>query len=240
MRAKIFVLILLSQFSLAQKIELLTIEWAPYVSKELKNNGFLAQIVKEAFHAVGHEVVFHFVPWSRAVKMAEDESYNGFFPEYYDEKRLTKFSFSHGIFSGPAGLYYNSNENVSPKGDYLKLINGKRVGLVRGYINTKGIDEGQGFVKDYARDDLNNLRKLQAKRVDYIFIDDLVAQYYISRHPKLKGLKFLRPAIEMKDLYICFSKSRSDSIKLRQDFNRGLKLIKKRIPEILKLHGVKI
>lgn len=222
----------------AEKVVFSTINWEPYIGEKLKNNGFLAVIIREAFKASGHKVEFKFVPWSRAVKMAADGDFHGFLPEYYSEKRLKDFVFSDIVYSGPAGLYRNTLNQDRPVGDYKEFIKNKKIGLVRGYINTKYIDERADIVKDFARDDLSNLRKLSASRVDFIFIDDLVAKYLISNNPSLKYLEFIEPPIEKKELYVCFSKKKGNYLRLREDFNRGLKAIQFKIPSILKSYGI--
>jgi ABC-type amino acid transport substrate-binding protein len=224
----------------SQKIVFSTINWEPYIGESLRDNGFLAVIIKEAFKASGHDVKFKFVPWSRAVKMAADGAFHGFLPEYYSEKRLKDFVFSDVVFSGPAGLYRNTLSELKIDGSYKDYIKNKRIGLVRGYINTKFIDERAEIIKDFARNDLSNLKKLNAARVDFIFIDDLVAKYHISKNPELKYLEFIEPPLEMKELYVCFSKKKGNYLKLREDFNRGLKAIQFKIPRILRTYNVQL
>ncbi|OIQ17164.1 MAG: hypothetical protein BM556_13200 [Bacteriovorax sp. MedPE-SWde] len=232
----ILLLLITIQFVSAKTYKFSTLEWPPYIGSKLKNQGVVAQIVREAYRAVGHEVTFEFLPWSRAVKLAKEGDYDGLLPEYYSKDNSSSFTYSNSFLSGPVGLYTTSYSNIKRASNLISTIKGKRVGLVRGYVNTKVIDKGIGFTKDYASSDLINLRKLKSSRVDLIFIDHFVAQYLIDNNFKRGEFKFLTPAYENKKLYICFSKKKKDHMEKRDLFNKGLKLIKNKIPRILELH----
>jgi len=49
----------------AQEITLANGEWAPYMSKNLKQAGYMSHIVTEAFAEEGITVKYVFLPWKR-------------------------------------------------------------------------------------------------------------------------------------------------------------------------------
>ena len=51
--------------AVAKDFEIITGEWAPYVSKTMKDGGPTAIIVAKALEAVGHKAVFKFDTWKR-------------------------------------------------------------------------------------------------------------------------------------------------------------------------------
>jgi ABC-type amino acid transport substrate-binding protein len=239
MLRKLSLLTLFSISSFGNTFTFSTTNWEPYIGQSLKNHGFLAVIIKEAFRASGHEAKFKFLPWARALKMVRDGSFDGYLPGYYSKERNQDCAFSAPIFSGAAGLYVNKASDNSKIGNYKEFIKGKKVGLVRGYVNTKYIDEHKGITKDYVKDDISNMRKLAVGRVDYIFIDFLFARYFAEKDFKLRNLAEISPPIEMKKLYVCFSKKKKGHEKIVKQFNEGLKKIQHRIPKILEDYKIK-
>lgn len=239
MLKKIIVPLIFSSLTWANTFTFSTTNWEPYIGKGLKNHGFLAVIIKEAFRASGHEIKFKFLPWARALKMVKDGEFDGYLPGYYSQARNQYCEFSDVLFSGAAGLYVNKASGNSKIGNYQEFIKGKKIGLVRGYINSKTIDERDDITKDYVKDDISNMRKLAVNRVDYIFIDFLYARYFAEKDSKLSNLVEISPPIEMKGLHVCFSKKKKNYKKLVIEFNKGLKKIQHKIPQILEEYRIK-
>ncbi|GIX42136.1 MAG: hypothetical protein KatS3mg129_1869 [Leptospiraceae bacterium] len=104
-----------------------------------------------------------------------------------------------------------------------------KIGIVRGYTNTKYFDEADYLQKEETDSDLNNLKKLYYNRVQLIFIDPNVANYLIRTYlikdfpDFFKKTYFLKPELEYKYLYVCISKKAPYALKKLNDFNEGLK-----------------
>jgi polar amino acid transport system substrate-binding protein len=239
-----------SQIALANDniVTLATLNWEPYIGQTLKNNGFTALIVKEAFKAEGYDTKFVFTPWARSVEEAKKGKLDGLMPEYYDDSpngRLKDFVYSNSFFEGPVGflalksskIKYVMNSNLNKVYDNLKKY---KFGVVRDYINEKNFDartyeissskghEGRDLGIEIANSDEINVKKLDKKRIDLIFIDKLVAFYYINKlfMNDKENFEFLEPAIHKNALYIAFSKKAKDSDKKKEAFNKGLEKIK--------------
>lgn len=244
-----FVCVICLQFNLqAQTVTLSTLEWEPYIGPNMKNNGYVHELVIKAFEKAGVTATAKYYPWARALKLATGGETDGLFPEYYDESRLNDFVFSDPFPGGPVGLYKRKELNVAYSHDpqleqeaaLLELAD-YRFGVVRGYINTKVFDEAQFLKKEAANDDATNLRKLFKKRLDFIFIDKYVAKHIIVREfpHYLADLEFMEPALENKSLYIVFSKQAPNYQESLALFNEGLKLLKEsgEMEQIMASHG---
>lgn len=216
-------------------VTLASLEWEPYIGPNMPKNGYVYALVEAAFQKAGCNIDVAFLPWARALSVSEQGVRDGLFPEYYDEGRLEKFAFSDPFPGGPVGLFRRKDSGIVWPADPVKNPTGAlqglkahRFGVVRGYINTAAFDAADFLQKDPAVDDEMNLRKLYKKRVQLIFIDKYVATHImVTRYPwYLSELEFMDPAMEVKDLYIAFSKQ-SAGWKQRLDaFNRGLQMIR--------------
>ncbi len=47
--------------------ELSTLEWPPYISPSIKNDGYVAKLVTRAFELGNGNVNYTFLPWARAL-----------------------------------------------------------------------------------------------------------------------------------------------------------------------------
>ncbi|WP_230400424.1 substrate-binding periplasmic protein [Zooshikella ganghwensis] len=239
-------------------IVLSSLNWAPYIGQDMPDKGYVYEVVKEAFARSGANVDVLFFPWARALHVARHGHVDGLFPEYYDKERKTEFIFSDPFPGGPVGFYKRRDRDIKFSSDPQKNLSKAlqdlkeyKFGVVRGYINTKEFDDADYLKKefddaDYLKkeesiSDNVNLKRLYKDRVQLIFIDKYVAQYIIAtRYPWYSlELEFMNPALEIKELYIVFSKKAKDYQKKLALFNSGLKQIKEdgTMEEIMSKHG---
>lgn len=217
-------------------VRLATLEWPPYISKKVKKYGYVYRIAVEAFRAAGWTVEIRFFPWARALATARSGRYDGLFPEYYDRSRLKDFSYSQPFPGGPVGLMKRWESSLRYRVDprrfpvqALRTFAGKRVGVVRGYVNTPEFDRADYLHKEPVSGDLQNLRKLLAGRLDLIFIDKYVAKWLlVTRLPhKVGEAVLLEPPLAYKPLYIAFSRQADRYCAKVAAFNRGLEILRR-------------
>lgn len=249
----LFVAAVLLSFSMnalavEKNITLVTLEWPPYISQNLPGNGYVYEIVSAALKRSGYKVTTKFYPWARAVKLAQTGHVDGIYPEYFDKERARQFAFSTPLRGGPVGLYKHKSLSAqwakNPQQDpiaALQALTKYKFGVVRGYINTEAFDNADFLNKEQVVSDDINLKMLYAKRTDFIFIDKFVAQYLIrTRYPNYeRDLEFMEPAMEIKPLYIAFSKKAGGYKEKLAAFNQGLDLITEdgTLQRILTKHG---
>ncbi|MCB9061283.1 MAG: transporter substrate-binding domain-containing protein [Halobacteriovoraceae bacterium] len=212
----------------SQTVTLSTLNWPPFIGNNLKKNGVVAEVVREALKIKGHELKLEFEDWDTSVSRSKSGKTDGLFPEYFDESRRTDFIFSDAFMSSPLVLAVKKGSKVSYSGN-ISDIEKIKIGVVKGYVNTIDIDTSKKINKTQVASDLANLLKVSGGKIDAAVIDETVAKDIITNIAKqLKdNISFLRPTLEDKMFYIAWSNKGKNQKNLISDFNFGLKTIKK-------------
>ena len=216
--------------ALAADYKITSLDWAPYTNDKLPAQGASSAVVTEAFKAAGNTLKIEFYPWSRAVDMAKsDKAYIAYFPEYHSKANEADFLYSDPIGVGP--LVFVERKSDPVKWDSYDSLKGKKIGVVKGYVNTDELDAkiaSKALTSDEALDDAKNLLKLAAGRVDVAVIDVNVFNYLVKNDAAVKAvagqLQVNGKTLEDKKLYVCFKKS-PEGEKALKEFNQGLKKI---------------
>ncbi len=198
-------------FAAEKSIKLSSLDWPPYTGPSLADKGATAAVVKAAFEAAGYKVQIDFFPWERAVAMAKDANsgYAGYFPEYFSADNEKDFLYSAPIGNGPLGLAQNTTAPITFGSiDDLSKI---KIGVVQGYLNTEEFDKrvAAGQIKtEEVVSDVQNVKKLEAKRIPAAVIDANVLQYLLKTEAaSAKGKVDMHSTVlEDKKLFICFRK----------------------------------
>ncbi|WDP91688.1 MAG: transporter substrate-binding domain-containing protein [Desulfobacter sp.] len=235
----LFLILVFTTAHAGDKIVLATLDWEPYVGQNMKNQGYVAEVVKEAFKRSGMEVEIQFHQWSRVVGLAKAGKVDGYFPEYLSDEVKKYAAFSIPMPGGPLGFFKRSDTDISYQA--LQDLKGKKIGVVKGYVNTKEFDDAGYLTKDPAKDDLTNFKKLLAGRLDLLVADKFVGTHLMktSMPDKAASVEFMSPPLAEPDLYVCISnKAKAHADKLKA-FNAGLEQIKAdgTLDNILKSHG---
>lgn len=213
-----------------ETITLATLEWPPYVTEKLPQQGGEAAVVRAAFKTVGIDVRFEFMPWTRAIKLGTfSKDYAGYFPAYFGEERSRTALMSKPIGSSPLGMARRKDRAMPWK--TLDDLMPYKLGVVDGYVNTAEFDRRkvEGLLQvDGAPSDESNLMKLAVSRVDLAVVDRHVFDFLLRTRPALaphkESLVFDGPLLEDKQLYIYFRRG-PDGERLRALFDLGLQKI---------------
>ena len=205
-----------------REVHLATLHWPPYVAEGLQDNGYAAAVVREAFARSGYETRLSFLPWARVVHNTVRGDYDGYFPEYHARALEAHFAYSLPFPGGPLGFFARRDSNI--RWTSLPELVGYRIGTVRGYVNTKAFDDATYLTVEPAVDDLTNLRKLLAGRIDLMVADKHVGRALAVRHmpERADELVFLDPPLEDKDLYLCIRRDNPRQGELLRAFNQEL------------------
>ncbi len=231
-----------------KKVVLTTTEKEPYIGTLLLNNGFIYEIVQQAFERVGYEVTIQFLPPARAFSQAKRGLVDGTFPQFPDASFQEQFIFSDPMPGGEVGLLKRRTEDiqfpVKPTENLTKALQGLqnyRFGIVTGDSNMARFNEFQFLNVDYALTDEMNLLKLAQNRTDLIAIDKYtMGSLLVNKLPHLMGkFDFMNPPIFKQYFYVFFSKQRPDAPQKALDFNQGLQALQKdgTLNNILTAHG---
>lgn len=221
------------------KVVLGTLNWEPYIGETLPSQGWVAEVAKEAFNRSGYTLEIRFRPWARLLMEAEKGKYDGYFPEYFAEKLKQHFLLCDPFKGGPLGFFKLKGKQITF--NTLQDLKPFRIGIVRGYVNTAEFDAATFLQKDESVDDLENLKKLLAGRIDLMVVDKYTGMSILKKNmpEKLDQVEFLSPPLEAKELYVCISKKTADSTAKLEAFNKGLQsmLADGTFESIMKQHG---
>jgi sorbitol/mannitol transport system substrate-binding protein len=218
----------------AQTVRLVTADLAPYIGEELEDNGYVYELVTEAFKRVGYKVEIEFFPLARAKKLAEEGARDGLMPVYYDPALEGKLAFSNPFPGGRIGLLKKKSLNVDFKVDptkdqieALKQLKAYRFGFRRGAVNTKEFDNATFLKKSGVTTDSQNLLKLFLGRIDFAIIDKYTAAYLmVEKFPHMIGqIEFMEPPLGIRSFHLAFSRKVKGFERRLADFNRGLQEI---------------
>ena len=225
MRRRIFAamagLVLGAQTIAAQDLSLAATEWPPFYGAELPDNGFMTEIVVEAFERAGYEPDVAFLPWSRAFEGTRDGKYDALFTMWYRAEREEHFIFSDPLPSNELVMLVRAGDDTVFEG--YAALQGKTVGVVRGYAPPPGFEEANLRVSE-ARDDEENLNKLLRGRVDMVLTDRIVAQHIINTAMPDDAEQFgwMEPPVHVDIQYMVVPKAIENSAALMAEFNTAL------------------
>jgi polar amino acid transport system substrate-binding protein len=200
--------------------------WEPHYGKELKNGGYTTEITREALKRVGYELKIKWLPWKRALVMAEKGIFDGLGASYYTTQRAKVFEYSNIVANTQTVFFKLKDKDIK----YLKLEDLKpyKIGIGAGYAYPKSFTDADYLNKEIANKLELNVKKLLNKRVDLIIGSKKVILSSINKNFKDDNDKFemVLPPLESLPLYISFSKKSPNYLQKIKDFNRGLDMIK--------------
>ena len=68
--ANSFEIIPQSQSNSQKTIRLVTLDWPPYIDRNVCGNGWVFQLAGALFSELGYRITIEFLPWARSVRMA--------------------------------------------------------------------------------------------------------------------------------------------------------------------------
>jgi len=208
-------------------VTLASLEWPPYAGEQLPEQGAANAVVRAAFAAMGFRLDFKFFPWSRAVSLVETQyNYVGYTPEYYSPMMAARFVFSDPICSGRLVLAQRRGSPI--RWNTIADLSAWTVGVVQGHVNSAEFDQRvadhQQHV-DGAPNDLSNLKKLAAGRVDLAIIDSEVFAYLTKEDPSLSEQLEIDPKIIAGTYFFVAFKRSAQGEYWAKIFDEGLKKI---------------
>lgn len=229
MRAIIFLAILLiSPLSIAQKVTLTAVgdPWPVLLNPEIKQQGLLVQIVREALQTQGYELEMNFVPWSRAMVLIQKKRADLLIGAWYTEERNKYLLYSDVIFSSSIRLIKNSESDFEFEG--IPSLKGKRVGTILSYQYGDEFLRHVGIERITSDNLLNNIHNLLAGRIDLTLDDHYVVRYMLDKHIKdwKNRISLVKKPFSKKDLYLAANRSNPMFKTIIEAFNSGLEQLK--------------
>lgn len=205
----------------SRELRLVATEFPPYTGVTLEDGGTAAAITRAALERAGLRMVLQFRPWARALFEMQQGQWDGIIGAWYTAERESYMAFSLPLgITNRIGFMARAGMSTAV-GDLSKLGNLK-IGVVRDYANPPAFERAN-LKRDEAFDDLSNLRKLLAGRVDLALIDKGVA-FHLIKTQQLDGSKliWLEPPVAEMQLFTALSRRDPELIAHLAAFNKGL------------------
>ena len=182
-------------------VQLVSTEYPPYMGAALPNGGITVDIVSRAFRRAGYEPVVTFRPWARALDEGRNGDYDGVIFLWHSAEREKYFAFSDALPANQIGFYKLKRTPISFHS--LADLAAYTIGVGRGYVNPTAFDAAH-LRTESGVDDEENLRKLDAGRVELVLIDHGVAAYLLATRLAAFAaeLEWIDPPIEEQIQYL--------------------------------------
>lgn len=222
-------------------VTIATIEYPPYTSQYLKNDGFMTELAMAAFQLSGYRVELVYLPWARALAMTKQGRFDGLMDMWYRLEREEFFIFSQEITASRI-VFFKRKDNPATFNTYEDLKKYK-IGVVRGYVNPPKFDAMRDqLMVDEATSDMSNLKKLLGKRIDLILMDQNVGLHLINTlfSDKADQLTSLPQVLKHDPLHIGFSRKAPNIDAKIKAFNDGIITLKAsgQYQTIIEKHGL--
>ena len=218
--------------------------WTPFASPELESNGPLAEVSSTAFARVGYTMNLEFLPWKRALSDAAKGRYDGLMGAYFNEERAKLFFYSRNIIGkAETGIITNIDSEYSF--NQLTDLSAYKIGLLRGIEISGEFSQHKSQLNLVTVTTEGSLiRMLREGRVDMLAGSKQVIfakfqNLYPDRTPG-DYLKMIGNPLSEGLMYMAISRKIPNSEKVRDDFDRGFKMILDdgTYDRIMKKHGL--
>lgn len=203
-------------------VRLVCTDFPPYTSPSLPGGGVACEITRAGLQQAGLSMALQFRPWARALLEFQRGEHDGVIAAWRSPERERSM-----LFPQPLGIVnqigFMARSDARVRVDDLSALRSLRIGTVNGYANPERFDRAQLQV-EAAVDDVSNLRKLLAGRVDLALIDKGVGMHLLDTQLR-EGqgrLVWLEPAVAEIPLYTVFARGRPEGEKFTAALSRGI------------------
>ena len=183
------------------------------------NAGFDIDIVGQAMKRIGWSTEFSFMPWKRALELAERGEYDGLCSCSYTKEREAKLLFSDELGAVSVGLFARSADALTGIASVADL-KGRKVATVGGY-NLEAELIAAGAAVEATSSDKNALDMLVGGNVDLLYGYELTTKHFIASDPRSSAIAYHE--IRRNPYYFCLSRAMPGADAAMQGFNRSLK-----------------
>jgi polar amino acid transport system substrate-binding protein len=196
-------------------------DWAPYsslVGREAK--GFAVDVVRESFAAVGITVKFDVLPYTRCMAEAKAGRLVGCFDAVANALIINDYLWhAQALFTTRMNVY--SLAGSTEKGLTAPDLEGKTVGVERGYEYGDAFDLNTRILRKVVDKNDQGFKMLLGKRIEYMAAEERIAKALFNMYPAFKGKFKLVGTVATPGLFMAFTKASPDGAKYLARFNEG-------------------
>lgn len=210
----------------SQTVRITTGHWPPYLDESRPGEGFLAEIIREAFATEGITAEFSFFPWSRALVLVKSREYQASAVWSCTPQRQMEYVYSAPILPYQYVFYHRRDASFDWR--QLSDLEGMVIGLTQDYSYGQTLAdalEKDQITVDITTSDLANFRRLLLNRIDLFPMDPVVGEAMINEQmgPEAQErLTFHSRPLRSALYHLLFSQDDPEAGRLKRAFNRGL------------------
>ncbi|AIR88378.1 substrate-binding periplasmic protein [Pseudomonas cremoricolorata] len=198
----IVLLICLSPLAQAERLRIVSDDWAPYIYQDNgQPQGLHFEVASEVFKRLGVEVDWVFMPWKRCLAMVEQGQADGILGLFKLPEREAFVLFPHEPLSQVDFILFQSRARPHSVRT-LDDLNGLTVGTSPGYNYSAEFNEAQGFRREPAPTHIANFGKLALGRIDLLVTDRHVGEYLLHKLHLDEQIEALPLLIDSKPQYL--------------------------------------
>lgn len=211
----------------AETLKLATVEWPPFYSSSLPENGFYSALTKEIFKRAGYDIQIKFLPWKRALESARNGSYDGLLGAYFSEDRAKDFVYTEEVANNDEVFVQKKGKGITYS--TINDLKAFKIGGMRGGAQVEELKK-MGFNIDEAANSIPNMQKLAAGRLDLIIVGKQEFNFQLANEPVLHNFQnlfdVLEPPYKSFGLFNPITKRRPDAMEIVAKFNSALAEVK--------------
>lgn len=226
----LIIVFLATPLSAAQRVILVTGEWAPYTSEKMPGYGFFTEILSAVFKEARLDVEYKFLPWLRGEKEVKEGQAFAAFPYIITDERKQTFDFSDPIANSTGRFFYlKSRMKSEVNWEKFADLQSYSIAGTLGYWYQKNFNEA-GLKVIYTATDLQGIKMLKAGRVDLLATEELVAWELIKENLPKDADKFavVKKPLNKDELRLMVSRSYPEAAAINKKVNEAIKRIKQK------------
>ncbi len=209
-----------------ETITISTGEYTPFTSANLKHDGYVNHIIREAFKRVGYDVKYDYLPWKRAYELAKQGRYKASSYWSINSERVKHFHASEPVVVDKTVFYHLKSKSID--WNTLEDLKKYRIGATLEYSYSEEFWQAQKSKMlniEVAPTDELNFKKLLRERIDIFPMGSITGYSLLSEKfdPSIVQLITFHPnALTSSPGHLMFSKADPNAEDLLKKFNEGL------------------
>ncbi|USD68173.1 transporter substrate-binding domain-containing protein [Vibrio sp. SCSIO 43136] len=210
------------------KITIASGDYPPFSGPSLPFEGYVSHLVTEAYSSQDIKVELHYLPWVRTLRDSAKGKYAATMFWACSPTRRAKFHCSETPVLEEEVVIYHLTETPIKRSNTFDDLKHYKFGYVRGYEYgpefQKALRDGEISV-EYVNNDVQNFRKLLAKRIDILLLGKKVGQTVLTQHfnpDEQTQITHIPKPLFYAKYHLLFPKSRTDSLKWMEKFDAGM------------------
>lgn len=235
----LFALTILPARAQDRVVNIVTLEFSPYVSERLPYKGWAWEVCATVLTETGYLPKLEIMPWARAITLTRTGRADALYMANINEERK-----EWAVFTDPVGeeisVAFKRRDNAVTFNAIGDLARYRVAGLRNAHVTA--LLERDNVAVHPVVSLRQGFRMIYFQRIDAMVVDRYVGlQLLLNEMPPsyAAAIDFVEKPVDSNKLHLAISRKYPDHQKLREDFNRGLAKLHAsgRFEEILHSHG---